>query len=148
MTNTADVFFARTAGALEGLTVLLVDDQPSSLDIVSGLLRDLGVSSTIPTSRPRKALELLRSEEGNAIDVVLCDWHMPEVTGIEMLREVRVLRPDLPFFMVTGAADAASVLSAKDCGVTGYIRKPLSADELRKKLTPYARIRAHRMAAR
>lgn len=134
-------------GALEGLKVLLIDDQASALDLMSAVLRQLGVSSTIRADVARKALELLCSEEGKFIDVVLCDWHMPEMTGIEMLREVRVILPELPFFIVTGAADTNSVLAAKDSGATGYIRKPFSTDELRKKLSPFARIKAHRLMA-
>ena len=130
---------------LAGLHVLIVDDQLSALDLIGEMLRDLGVTTVTPTLNPQRALDLLRSEKGETIDVVLCDWHMPEMTGLEMLREVRALRPNLPFFMVTGAADVSSVLAAKDCGVTGYIRKPFSADELRKKLTPMARLRAHRL---
>lgn len=79
--------------------------------------------------------------------MVLADWRMPEVTGLDILREVRASRPNLPFFMVTGAADAQSVLTAKRSGVTGYLRKPFSIDELGRHLRPVALMKARRQAA-
>lgn len=128
------------------LNVLVVDDQPATLEIISDMLKSVGINHVTTTSRPGKALNLLRSPEGHAVDVILCDWSMPGMSGLELLRQVRAVRPELPFFMVTGSADVSSVVAAKDCGVTAYIRKPFSAGELHKKLMPVARLKAHRSA--
>lgn len=131
------------ASELETLQVLIVDDQPAAVGLIKAMLLGMGAPPAISVNDPRKALQLLSSSDV-LFDVVLCDWRMPEMSGLELLKEVRVLRPELPFLMVTGAADAASVLAAKEHGASGYISKPFSADELRRKLAVIARVVAHR----
>ncbi len=63
---------------------------------------------------------------------------------MELLRQIRTCDADLLFLMITGLADYESVAEAHSCGVTGYIKKPFSADQLKKKLCLVARILAHR----
>ena len=62
-----------------------------------------------------------------------------------MFRQVRTVDPDMPFVMVTGAADQRSVVEAKGSGVTAYLVKPYSANELAKKLNLVARMLRARM---
>ena len=59
---------------------------------------------------------------------------MPKLSGLDVLRQIRTVDPDMPFIMITGAADSDSVIAAKTSGVTAYIAKPFSQDELKKKL--------------
>ena len=59
---------------------------------------------------------------------------MPRMSGIEFLRQLRTVDPDVPFLMVTGKADRTAVLEARNCGVTAYIRKPFLPLELETKL--------------
>ena len=59
---------------------------------------------------------------------------MPAMTGVEFLRQLRTVDPDVPFLMITGRSDMESVVEAKASGVTGYIRKPFSALQLETKL--------------
>lgn len=131
---------------LSTLHVLVIDDQPAALKIIKDMLLAMGVPVVVATTEPRKAVQMLDLRT-RPLDAVLCDWRMPEMTGLDVLKEVRAACPDMPFLMVTGAADAASVLKAKEQGVSGYIRKPFSADELRRKLEAIARVKAHRGAA-
>lgn len=128
---------------LSKLNLLVVDDEASVLNLVCSMLEQIGVGSILSTHDSGKALDLFR-ENQNKIDVVLCDWNMPVLSGLEMLKIVRALKPDVAFMMVTGAADMAKVVEAKENGVSGYIKKPFSTDELRKKLTIVSRIRSHR----
>lgn len=83
-------------------------------------------------------------DDEDFVDIILCDWNMPQLTGMELLRQIRTCDPDMPFIMLTGLADFEAVTEAKSCGVTGYIKKPFSADQLRKKLSLVSRIIAHR----
>jgi CheY-like chemotaxis protein len=129
------------------LRMLVIDDEPAALKVVQGMLFGLGVRSVLATSNASKALGVFLTGEAGVLDLVLCDWRMPGVSGLEFLQQVRLVRPDLPFIMVTGTADAASVIAAKDSGVTSYIKKPFSADELGRKLVTVARIKAHRAAS-
>ena len=125
------------------LQVLVVDDQPNALNLIKDMLKSIGVTAVLTAGDAADALELLK-DRGDLVDVVLCDWSMPEMSGLDLLKEVRELRPDLPFIMVTGTADPSSVLAAKDGGVTGYIKKPFSSEELRKKMSSVARVKAFR----
>lgn len=91
------------------------------------------------------ALDFMGFADGDdSVDVILCDWNMPRLSGLELLKQIRTCGPDLPFLMITGNADLEAVVEAKTYGVTGYIRKPFSADQLRKKLNVISRIVSHR----
>lgn len=128
---------------LGAMQLLIVDDQPAALKLTRDMLFEMGARRCLALADPRKALAILLSQEVR-LDAVLCDWRMPEMSGLELLQKTREVQPDLPFLMITGEAEVSSVLAAKECGVTGYITKPFSADELRRKLTVIARIKAHR----
>ncbi len=68
------------------------------------------------------------------VDLVLCDWNMPGMSGLDFLRQVRSVGLEIPFLMVTGRADKESVIEAKDAGVSAYIAKPFSQTQLEAKL--------------
>ncbi|HEX8570029.1 MAG TPA: response regulator [Caulobacteraceae bacterium] len=136
-------FVPLKAPSLAELQVLVVDDQANALNLIKDMLKSMGVQSVFTAAEAAGALELLK-ERQDLVDVVLCDWSMPEMSGLELLREVRKTHKDLPFIMVTGTADPSSVLAAKDGGVSGYIKKPFSSEELRKKMSSVARVKAYR----
>ncbi len=132
---------------LVGLNVLMVDDEPTALRLVQGILYDTGAAVVTTASDGREALQFLASCE-TLPDVIICDWSMPRMSGLELLRLVRARHPDLPFLMLTGSADLASVVEAKQNGVSGYIRKPFTRDELLKKMRVVARIKSFRAPQR
>jgi len=115
--------------------VLLVEDDPQSMNLIRSMLNDLGIYQVHTASNGLKAKIFLEDAETKEFaNVMLCDWGMPLVSGIDLLRHVRQNRPDMPFLMITGQADEDSVKEARSAGVTGYIRKPFTKDDLRKKL--------------
>ena len=117
------------------LRVLLVEDDPSSMNLIRSMLNDLGIFHVHPVNGGVKAKILLEdTDKRPLINVVLCDWNMPVVSGIDLLRLIRENDSELPFLMVTGQADEMSVREARAAGVTGYLRKPFTVDDLRKKL--------------
>ena len=127
------------------LRILLVEDSAQSMNLTKGMLHDLDIRQIFTAKNGVEALTLLGSFDGeDLIDIVLCDWNMPEMNGMELLRQVRSADPDLLFIMITGEADRGSVVEAKTYGVNGYIKKPFSPDELRKKLDVASRIISHR----
>lgn len=84
-------------------------------------------------------LQARRILETEVIDVVLCDWDMPHLTGEELLHWIRAheephLR-EMPFIMVTGNGEKERVLAAVQAGVDGYVTKPFSAQSLQKQVT-------------
>lgn len=125
--------------AVDELRVLVVEDSFEAMNLVKGMLADLGIHEVYTAKNGMEALDFLGSCD-DLIDVVVCDWNMPRMTGIELLRQLRTVDSDMPFIMVTGTADHQSVIEAKGSGVTAYLVKPYSANELAKKLGLVARM--------
>ena len=69
------------------------------------------------------------------IKLIICDWMMPGMNGLEFLEKVRQIDATIPFLMLTAKSTEASVLEAKDLGVTRYVVKPFNLGVLRTKLT-------------
>ena len=129
--------------AVTELKVLAVEDSTEAMNLMRNMLKDIGINQIYTATDGKQALDFLGECE-DLIDVVIADWHMPRVTGLELLKQLRTVDPELPFLMITGAADFDSVVEAKANGITGFIKKPYSAVELHRKLKVVARINAHR----
>lgn len=117
---------------LYDLRVVLVDDDRPLAKLVKSMLENIGITRVEVAYDGRTAISLLDTHED--IDLVLCDWNMPDMSGLEALQMIRILYPDLPFLMMTGRRDKQSVLRAKDSGVTDFIAKPLCQNDLEKKI--------------
>ena len=115
------------------MKILVVDDQSEARSMVRGMLSELGITQIFEASDGREAMTFTDAAM-DMIDVVICDWNMPKMTGIDLLRQMRTVMPDMPFLMLTGRGDIDSVAEAKSCGVTAYIRKPFSPANLEIKL--------------
>lgn len=125
---------------LSDLKVLVVEDQIEVRSMLRNMLLELGINQVFESSDGREALNFIDSAF-DFVDVIICDWNMPKMNGVELLRQLRTVDPDLPFLMVTGRSDMNSVVEAKSSGVTAYISKPFSPQQLEAKL----RIILHRM---
>ncbi len=121
------------AKKMNELTVLVVDDLSQARNLTKMVLSGLGVHQVYTASDGREAQEFLDSS-GALIDLIICDWRMPRMTGLELLQQVRTVYPDMPFIMVTGNADLESVRAAHQFDVSAYIRKPYSPQQFEEKL--------------
>ncbi len=128
--------------ALSDLKILLVEDQDDARAMTRNMLMELDITQIFEASDGREALSFLDSAF-DFIDLIICDWNMPAMTGVEVLRQLRTVDSSMPFLMVTGRSDMESIVEAKSSGVTAYIRKPFSSKELEAKL----RIVLYKMAA-
>lgn len=115
------------------LTVLLVEDDGFALKLAQSVLRNLGVGHIILARDGAEAIKVLDSKATKA-DLIISDWNMPNVTGLDLLRHVRKTWANMPFIMLTGRATEDFVVAAKDNGVNGYVIKPFSPDQLMKKI--------------
>ena len=122
---------------LSELRVLLVDDNPQALKILKMVLSGLGIHQIFTAKDGKKAQDFLGEAE-DEVDLIVCDWQMPRMTGLELLQQVRTVRPDMPFMMVTGNADADSVRAAREFGVNAYISKPFTPRQVEEKITALA----------
>lgn len=129
--------------SIDHLTVFVVDDSLQMRRLLQGMLTEIGINQVFLAKDGAEALRFLGSCD-DMIDVVLCDWKMPKMNGIDLLRQIRSADPDMPFVMVTGQADESSVVAAKNLGVTSYLVKPFSSDQLVKRLRAVSRLMAAR----
>jgi CheY-like chemotaxis protein len=107
------------------LNVLVVDDNVQARAMMKLVLNGLGVNQKYTATNGRAAQDFLGSAE-EMVDLIVCDWRMPRMTGLELLQQVRTAHPDMPFMMVTGKADIDSVEAAKQYGVNAYVTNPFS----------------------
>ncbi len=122
---------------IDELKVLVVEDNLQQRTMIRMMCKELGISQVFTANDGKEALDFLGSCE-DLVDVVICDWKMPRMTGIELLQQVRTVDPDLPFLMLTGLANADSVIAARESGVSAYLRKPFSAEQLEQKIRALA----------
>ncbi|WGM31872.1 response regulator [Brevundimonas sp. NIBR11] len=118
----------------KSMNVLVVDDYKSMIRIVRGLLNQLGFVNVDEAMDGPSALALIRSKD---YGLVLSDWNMQPMTGLELLKEVRAedRTKALPFVMVTAEAKAENVVAARQAGVNNYVIKPFTLAVLKQKLT-------------
>jgi two-component system chemotaxis response regulator CheY len=117
----------------KNIKILIVDDFSTMRRIIKNLLRDLGYNNTSEADDGLTALPMLQS--GN-FDLLITDWNMPGMQGIDLLRAVRAdtRLSTLPVMMVTAEQKREQIIEAAKAGVNGYIVKPFTAQTLKEKL--------------
>lgn len=118
---------------LNHASVLVVDDDVEIGKIVEYVLRDMGVGRTRRFESGASALEEFCIDP-DAYQAIICDWMMPGMSGLDVLKGVRAISKNIPFIMLTSKVTQDSVVAAKRAGVTAYMRKPFTTADLQKKL--------------
>ena len=113
--------------------VLVVDDESGPRAFVTSVLQELGIGQVDTAADGQEALERFQAD-GAAYDLIVCDWMMPRLSGLDLLKQVREARSDLPFLMVTALATLEAVKKALAHQVSGYIAKPFTPDQLEEKI--------------
>ncbi len=117
----------------KNMSMLVVDDFPTMRRIVRSLLKELGFSNVEEAEDGQDALNKLRA--GN-FEFVVSDWNMPNLDGLEMLKQIRADEKlkHLPVLMVTAEAKKENIIAAAQAGANGYVVKPFTAAVLEEKL--------------
>lgn len=118
----------------KNLSFLVVDDFPTMRRIVRSLLKELGFSNVEEAEDGQDALNKLKA---GSFDFVVADWNMPNLDGMEMLKQIRAddgLK-HLPVLMVTAEAKKENIIAAAQAGASGYVVKPFTAATLDEKMT-------------
>jgi DNA-binding NtrC family response regulator len=107
--------------------ILVVDDEPDMLRLLSMILRDKTAYDVTTTNNPVEALELARK---GGFDILITDLKMPGLDGIELLNAVRGFDPDIPIIIITAYATAESAAEAMDKNAFDFITKPFRKEQI------------------
>ena len=115
------------------MKILVVDDFATMRRIVKNILTQLGFKNIVEADDGATAIDLLKNEK---VDLIISDWNMPKMTGLELLQHVRgdAEMADVPFVMVTAEAQQDNIILAVKAKVSQYIVKPFTAETLGEKL--------------
>ncbi len=121
---------------LSRMNFLIVDDNKHMRKLVEGILRSLGVKTCVEAADGAGAFRELRHYP---TDVIICDWNMSPLDGLDFTRMVRTGRdspnPFVPIIMLTGHTEMNRVVEARDAGVNEFLAKPISAHALYTKIS-------------
>lgn len=119
----------------KNMNVLIVDDHKTMLRIIRNLLSQIGITNVDEASDGQNALQMLVRKK---YDMILSDWNMMPMTGLELLQYIRkdttYQHKHVPFIMITAEARPENVIEAKKSGVNNYIIKPFDAGTLESKI--------------
>jgi len=121
------------------IKTLVVDDARVARQILKNMLKEIGFTTIIEADDGSTAQQILERER---VGLILSDWNMPKVSGIDLLRHVRASKTygSTPFVMVTAERMENNVVQAVQEGVSGYIKKPFGAKELELKIKQALRL--------
>jgi two-component system, chemotaxis family, chemotaxis protein CheY len=117
----------------KNMKILVVDDFPTMRRIVRNLLKELGYGNVDEAEDGQAGLARLR---GGGFEFVISDWNMPNLDGLEMLKQIRAdaTLSHLPVLMVTAESKKENIIAAAQAGASGYVVKPFTAATLEEKL--------------
>lgn len=129
------------------IKILVVDDMSTMRKIVQKALNSCGFSTIVTAKDGADAWDTLRTH--GDFGLIVSDWNMPNMSGLEFLKKVRAEEKfqSLPFVLLTAEADTSQVQEALQAGVDNYIVKPFSAATLKEKLeSTYKKLQAKQVA--
>lgn len=118
--------------------ILIIDDMSSIRDLVKNHLKAMGYRNLMEAQDGEEGLRFLiqQNSAGQPIQLVICDWNMPKMKGLDLLKQVRATAEwaQLPFVLLTSESEREQVTEAVLAGVSQYIVKPFAAKIFEEKL--------------
>ena len=111
---------------MDKVKILIAEDEKTQRDLLEGFLEKEGFS----VEAAANGREVLHKLEGDFFDIALVDYKMPELDGLQTLREIRKLYPDLPVVMMTAYGTVETAVASMKEGALDYLTKPIDLDEL------------------
>ena len=117
----------------KNMKILIVDDFSTMRRIIRNILKQLEFINVEEADDGRIAFEKLKEAD---YDLLITDWNMPNMTGLDLLKEIRANEKlkDLKILMVTAEAEKENIIQAVQAGANEYVVKPFTADVLEKKI--------------
>ncbi len=117
------------------MKILVVDDSSTMRRIITNTLKQVGQEDVLEACDGKEALSSFKAHDD--IDLILTDWNMPNMNGLDFLTEVRGVNKDIPIVMVTTEAEKGNVVVAIKAGANNYIVKPFTPEVLKEKIGPW-----------
>ena len=121
------------------MNVLVVEDNPIFRRYIVDLIYTMEVDEVVSASNGVRALQELQRHD---FQLIIADWKMPQMDGLQLLKEVRESDPDVPFVLLTNVAGEAERAEAMAAGATGYVTKDIGHDGLIQAFFPNIRMLA------
>lgn len=112
--------------------ILVVDDSSTMRRIITNTLKSIGQETTVEAGDGIEGLAQLKANPD--VTLVLTDWNMPNMNGLDFLTKVRAENKTLPIIMITTEAEKQNVVTAIKAGANNYIVKPFTPEVLKEKL--------------
>lgn len=116
------------------MRILIVDDSSTMRRIIGNVVQQLGVAKEDFDEAEDGVVAWNLFQTNNNYDVVLTDWNMPNMNGLELVKTIRGVDKKVPIVMITTEGGKGEVITALKAGVNNYIVKPFSAEVLKEKL--------------
>ena len=116
------------------MKILIVDDSSTMRRIIGNVVQQLGVAKDDFDEAEDGVVAWKLFQENDNYDVVLTDWNMPNMNGLELVKTIRTVDKKIPIVMITTEGGKGEVITALKAGVNNYIVKPFSAEILKEKL--------------
>jgi len=116
------------------MQALVVDDSVTMRRIISNILTKLKFESIDEARDGREALIAVKAKQ---YDIIMMDWNMPNMSGLDAVKRIRGEGLKVPIIMVTTEAEKIRVLEAIKAGINGYLVKPFTPDDLKAKLADF-----------
>lgn len=114
--------------------ILIIDDDTVTLELLQIVLEEITSGEIVCISDSKQALAFVQSEKMSTISLVICDWLMPDVSGIDILAALRKVNTNCPFLMLTANATKELVMDSMRLGATDFIVKPFQTNNLLTKV--------------
>lgn len=108
--------------------MLVVEDDETMLELIVHILKSIGIDSISVATDGVQAWR--KFQDGDHFDLVICDWVMPGMDGLEVLKNIRAGSHAIPFILVTVRDSAEAIKEATNSGVTAFISKPFKVEEI------------------
>ena len=113
------------------MKILIVDDSSTMRRIIINTLSRIGYTDVVEGENGKSGLDRLAQ---GGVEMIITDWNMPEMDGLEFVKVVRGQNPGIPILMVTTNAAKEDIVEALQAGVNNYVVKPFTPETLKEKI--------------
>lgn len=117
--------------------LLIVEDSETAYQLLAGFSKELGFKTILYAADGKQALGVIQQQDPkNPIGLILADWNMPQMSGIDLLKAIRAQpsSKNVPFVMITADSEMDMIVQAISAGVSSYIVKPVTLENLKAKI--------------